>query len=456
MDLAMPWAAAPGATTDVTFFCPGAGEPIALWTSFPSEVTPPTDHPRSVRFRLKVPGDVPVRIGAVRLLTSSGISSVQLFMIDDLPSIESTGKNHAPRDAQPLSGAVAVDGACEPLASDYFRITAARGQKMSFEVVAQRLGSPMDPTIRLLDPSGRELVYCDDSPGIGADCRFRYTFPAEGEYLLELRDVNYEGGPDHRYRLRVGDFPLISSVFPPGAKAGAEAHFEILDSGGDHVDPVPLTIPAGTPRTFLAAKYPQGKGSGFAPVLCEQAGVFVAPQANRQERDAARVEVPVVIAGRLETSGAHDFYQFHATKGQRLTLTAQSRSLGSPCDLFVKVFKLDGKQIAQSKPSAADEPSLDLPINDDGDYLISVEDINRRGGPGMVYRLELAPGTRHFELTVNSEKVNAMTGKTFKLNVKCVRHDYTGPIASLSRATPPAGSCRSRLFQRAKPKPIWK
>ena len=132
----------------------------------------------------------------------------------------------------------------------------------------------------------------------------------------------------------------------PVPRTAAEAHFEVLDSGGGHLDPIALTLPAGTPRTFLAAKYPNGKGSGFAPVLCERADEFVAPQANHQEQDAARVEIPVVIAGRLETSGARDFYRFHATKGQHLTLTAQSRSLGSPCDLFVTVLKPDGQKVA--------------------------------------------------------------------------------------------------------------
>lgn len=425
----VPWAVAPGTTTDVTFFAPAPSERFGLWTSFPAEVTPLHQDPKTITVRFTVPPKVPIGIGALRLLTAGGLSGVQLFMIDDLPSVESTGRNHAPHDAQPLSGAIAVDGSCEPLASDYFMITAARGQKMSVEVVAQRLGSLMDPLIRLLDSSGRELVYCDDSPGAGADCRFRYTFPADGDYLLELRDAEYGGGPDYRYRLRVGDFPLIESVFPPGARRGASARFEVVDSGGERLDPINVTIPTTTPRTFVNARYPQGKGSGFAAVRCEQVDEFVARGPNHTAEDAARVELPVVIGGRLDRKGAQDFYRFHARKGDRISLAGQTRSLGSPCDLFLRVSAPDGQKAAESPESAAGEPSLEFSAKQDGDYLLSVEDINRGGGAGMVYRVEIQPGARHFELTTDSEKVQAVPGKSFKINVKCVRHDYAGPIS---------------------------
>ena len=165
---------------------------------------------------------MPVGIGAVRLSTASGVSSLQLFMIDDLPTDLDAGKNTANvtlAAAQPLRAGVAVDGNCEPLAARYFRLSGKKGERVSIEIVAQRLGSKLDPIVRLLDSTGRELAFCDDTPGLGSDCRFGYTFPADGECLIELRDANYDGGADYRYRLRVGDFPLATNLFPLGARA---------------------------------------------------------------------------------------------------------------------------------------------------------------------------------------------------------------------------------------------
>src|SRR5205823_11143911 len=99
-------------------------------------------------------------------------------------------------------------------ASDFFKFTARKGQRLTFEVVAQRLGSALDPLIRLLDVKGRELVFCEDTPGAGVDCRFEYRFAKAGEYRLELRDSRYDGGSQYRYRLRVGDFPLERTPLP--------------------------------------------------------------------------------------------------------------------------------------------------------------------------------------------------------------------------------------------------
>src|SRR5690242_18638026 len=72
----VPSAVAPGKTTEVSFFGPGLGEPVGLWTSFSAEIVTihqkPEDH--GVKYSLTVPSDVPVGIGAVRLITSSGTS----------------------------------------------------------------------------------------------------------------------------------------------------------------------------------------------------------------------------------------------------------------------------------------------------------------------------------------------------------------------------------------------
>ncbi len=46
--------------------------------------------------------------------------------------------------------------------------------------------------------------------------------------LLALRDVRYAGGSEYRYRLRVGSFPLVTSVYPAGGRSGAVMSFELM------------------------------------------------------------------------------------------------------------------------------------------------------------------------------------------------------------------------------------
>jgi hypothetical protein len=88
-------------------------------------------------------------------------------MVDDLPSALDNSSNKTIATAQELALPSAVDGACEAESFDYYKFQGVAGQRVTAEVVARRLGYPLDPVLRLLDASGRELAYSDDAPGIG-------------------------------------------------------------------------------------------------------------------------------------------------------------------------------------------------------------------------------------------------------------------------------------------------
>ena len=424
-----PEAAAPGATTEVTFHDFGGGKPLGLWTSFPAEtaLVPDTDQ-AVVKYKLKVPADAQVGIVAVRLGTSTGACRLQLFMIDDLSSVQSSGQNDSLDRAQVLSLPLAVDGTCRPLTSDYYKITARQGQRVSIEVVARRLGSRMDPLVRLLDAGGRELAWCDDTPGLGADCRFSHTFSSDGQYVLEVRDAEYGGGPGYRYRLRLGDFPIATAAFPASGQHGTRVRLEFEPARGLPIDPLTLSLPRDARRARVGLRYPTGQGSGFVSVLCGDYSDFVADAPNHTPRTAARVTVPVAISGRFEQPGARDFYQFQVPGGERLLFRGMTRSIDSPANLVLRLLKSDGAAIAQSKPDAADEGLMEANIAQEGSYLLQVEDLNHGGGPGMVYRVEIQSARPGFELSTDTDAVTAAAGGSFHLTVHCTRHDYDGPI----------------------------
>src|SRR5437773_2256588 len=92
----IPAAALPGQTTRVTFHGAVSGQPLGLWTSFPAEVSRAVE-PGKFAFDLKLPADAQTGIYAVRLATTTSLSNLQLFMIDDLPSATRAGKITTPR-----------------------------------------------------------------------------------------------------------------------------------------------------------------------------------------------------------------------------------------------------------------------------------------------------------------------------------------------------------------------
>src|SRR5262245_34828626 len=187
-----------GTAVDVTVNGAGLTGVSSIWTDLPISATIPQEIANNgkeagkVVVRLQIPAEAPVGIGGVRVVTPKGISNLRLFMIDDLQLVPKAGTNKTPPQAQKLELPCAVTGAMEPESWDYYRFSVQAGQRLTFEVVARRLGSKMDPQIRLLDLAGKQLALVDDTEGLTSDCRLTYTFTAAGDYIVEIRDVRYQ------------------------------------------------------------------------------------------------------------------------------------------------------------------------------------------------------------------------------------------------------------------------
>src|SRR5207237_1381253 len=73
----------------------------------------------------------------------------------------------SPGNAQDLpAGPVGVSGRLpQPFAEDRYRVPVKPGNKVRFEVFAERLGSPLDVALVLRNEMGGELARGEDSPG---------------------------------------------------------------------------------------------------------------------------------------------------------------------------------------------------------------------------------------------------------------------------------------------------
>jgi hypothetical protein len=434
LNYAVPAAIAPGKTTKVMLHGANLSGATNLWTSFPANATfladsdsTPVDA-KTARCQFSVPPDVPPGICALRVATTNGVSSLQLLMIDDLPSIVESGQNNSMTNAQQLIPPVAIDGACDELSFDYYKFSAKKGQRISFEVAAQRLGSRLDPVMRLLDAKGRELEYCDDD-GVGADSRFTHRFAASGEFFLEIRDVNYQGGPQYRYRLRVGNFPLATVAFPLGGRQGTIAKLAFAGPSVERVKPVTVSLPTNTMRLSVGLKFPGAQGSSFVNVTSSGMEEVTESEPNDSPAYPSKIGIPVVINGRFAAAQDRDLFQFDAQKDQRLVFHGKTRSLGSPCDLFMQLQKLDGSKLVEAKLTGADEGTITNTFKEAGTYFLMLEELNQRGGADLAYRVEVEALRPGFALSVETEKVEATNGGTFELKVLVTRRDYDGPIA---------------------------
>ncbi len=138
--------------------------------------------------------------------------------------------NDTPANAQEIALPIVVNGRIDhPGDVDCYAFTAPAGQKVLVEVLARRLGSPVDSIVTLLDPNGKVLAENDDFNDTAAgmiahqaDSRIIQTLAAAGRYVIRVRDVQGKGGPAYGYRLIVApprpDFFL--RVIPDNLRAG--------------------------------------------------------------------------------------------------------------------------------------------------------------------------------------------------------------------------------------------
>jgi hypothetical protein len=85
---------------------------------------------------------------------------------------------------------------------DVFAFEGKAGQLVTAEVLAARLGSPLDATLTLWNASNTLLASADDSPG-DRDPRLAFTLPAAGRYFLVVQDAHDFGSAAHGYLLQL-------------------------------------------------------------------------------------------------------------------------------------------------------------------------------------------------------------------------------------------------------------
>ncbi|MCI0540441.1 MAG: hypothetical protein L0Z50_35000, partial [Verrucomicrobiales bacterium] len=328
----------------------------------------------------------PRGLGAVRLVGPNGISDFHWILFDPLPTATNVETNKTVPAAQKLVIPSAVDGIAAEITSHFFRCMLKKGKRVAIEVVAARLGSAMDPVLRVLDSAGREQAYNEDSPALGTDARIDFTAAKSGQYTIELRDTRYQGGPRFFYRLRVAD--SIESKLP-----------------------------------FIA-----GQASDLTSAEASKVPAQRELEPNNSLQTAQPIDWPCSIAGGFGKPRDRDFYAFTVEKDQRLIVRGKTRSLGWPCDLFLQIQKPDGSKVAEANPTGADEGGITNKFAEGGAYRLLVEELNHQGGTDFNYQIVVQPFQAGFALTAETNKLQAPASGAFDLKVTAARREYDGPI----------------------------
>src|SRR5882724_8053540 len=164
----------------------------------------------------------------VRIATPHGVSTVGQIVVVRDPVVAESGNNDTPPQAQHISLPVAVCGAIEKNEDvDFFRFHVEVGEAIVFRVRCARLEDRIhdlqthaDPILTLRNAAGGTLAASDNNEYY-ADPVLAYRFYRAGDYLLELRDVRYQGNQYWEYCIEINSRPLVECVFPLSVTAGS-------------------------------------------------------------------------------------------------------------------------------------------------------------------------------------------------------------------------------------------
>ncbi len=356
---------------------------------------------KSLKVNVVIDAGAPLGERELRVVTPEGVSNKVDLNVTFLPLVaEKEPNNIVPSTgqlgaAQPVTLPATILGIINGATDiDAFRFEAKKGERLIFEVFAQRAGSALDSSLVLLDPTGREVARSEDA--IGTDSLIAHEVAVDGQYTLVIHDVQYRGGGNYGYRIHAGAIPYAQAVFPMGGQRGTIVEAQLtgwnLPSDTLRID---LTKQAAGRMNIFAT--PDGVANPLAFEVNEGHVEFIETEPNNNPAAANFSEPPlvgadngVVFNGVIQQAGDADFFRFRVAKAAKLRIAVDAVRLGSSLDGLLSLHNANGGVIARAGSSNNQEPAIERDLAP-GDYIVGITDLTSLGGSDFGYRVSIAP-----------------------------------------------------------------
>ncbi len=394
----------------------------------------------------------------LRIITPRGLSNPLPFYVGRLPEFsrpamkiskfQTLGKEHLALRKRPeeeveqqITLPCTVNGQVASGEINRYRFSAHKGDRLVITALARQLVPYIadavpgwfQPVLTLCNAEGEEVAFNDDYR-FKPDPTLLYEAPETGDYVLSIHDSIYRGREDFVYRITLGETPFITSIFPPGTTAGEKIKPEVK---GWNLEGIKLLLPDGN---ISAGIYPVVADPGDALSNIVPFAIDTLPERiekNHALNGIQKVNLPVIITGRIEQPGEEDIYEFRGREGELLVAEIHARRLDSPLDSFIKLMDDEGRLIAFNDDHADPGSGLNthhadsylrVPLPASGTYRLHLTDTARHGGEAYIYRLRLSPPQPDFALrTVPSHvSLRRLSGN---IDIYAIRLDgFDGPI----------------------------
>ncbi|MCS6863980.1 MAG: WD40 repeat domain-containing protein [Gemmataceae bacterium] len=282
-------------------------------------------------FTLTIPATALSGTAQVVLETESGPTTTAALLIDAFDAISEE------KASFPLQLPVTVVGSLSrPGEVDEYRFRLEADQSLGVHLVTSEPTAKFEPILTLSDETG--AIVAEGTTALA------YLTRAAGTYTLRVFDHDFRGG-DLRYRLNLGNLPVVTGVFPLAVAAGRTTTVHVL--GVNLGSPVGLsqkvTVPPdASPGTKITVPLDEPAVGTPTVVVSNLTSVVVDPVRG------AELRVPGCADGILAQPQGKSTISFSAKKGERLVVEVLARRAGSPVDALIEILDASGQPLPRA------------------------------------------------------------------------------------------------------------
>ncbi|HEU5396304.1 MAG TPA: hypothetical protein VFV81_03995, partial [Verrucomicrobiae bacterium] len=388
-------------------------------------------------------------------MTNAGEDNLNLpkFAVDTLPECRAAESNGSPATAQTVTLPLIINGRiASPGATPTFEFAGRAGETVVAEVLARRLGSPLDSTLELADAAGKRLAFNDDFDDEGsglethhADSCLTATLPADGKYFIRLADVQQQGGPAYSYRLRLSgprpDFALRVAPSSLSLRAGMSVPATVYVIRRDgFTNAIDLDLRGGSPEFSLSgARIAAGQGK-------VQLTIKASPQAQR-------LVTGLVIEGRAVIGGREMIHA--AVPAEDMMQAFAYRHLVPSHELAVAVAN-NPRPFAAATLKILDPTPIKIPMGGTARVRVATPsaafanrfDFELGDAPEAITLAGVSPSAAGMEMVLECSRTNISAGASGNLIVNLLpKASAKAPAAGKNRQRKPVGALPAIPFE---------
>jgi len=365
------------------------------------------------------------------LVTDQGVSAKGVLAADHLPQKPFADKV----DALP----VALHGTISGSQVREVTFPGKAGQELICEIEAQRLDGKLRPVLKLHGPDNALLKWSQPMLALRGDTRLELKLPADGEYRLQLHDLQFAApGNSNYFRLKLGQWTYADLAFPATVQRGASAEVQLVGRTGESRT---VSLPALGNAAAIPAPWADAKSASGPQAVVWLSDLPELVENRTGSAPQVLPALPVAVNGRLSQAGETDAYTLTVTPETEVDVAVFADSLGSPIDAELELRDLKGARLALNDDfTNRPDPRLSYKVPKDITNIVAVvRDVNANGGPRCLYRLQAtlkSTNTAGFTLLALEDNLTLPASRTAVFKVEARREGYDGPIELAFDALP--------------------